>query len=82
MCWLKNKFITKAVIWLAAEILFNFLGIDTLADYSEFVFENHSDKNAVLLISRHIGWRSRLMTFRHIHGLEIDERMQREKYIN
>ncbi len=50
MWWLKNKFITKAVIWLVTEILFNFVGIDDLADYSEFVFENHSDKNAVLLL--------------------------------
>ena len=46
MCWLKNKLIAKAVIWLAAEILFNFLGIDDLADYSEFIFENNSDQNA------------------------------------
>ncbi len=50
MCWLKNKLLAKAVIWLAAEILFNFLGIDDLADYSEFVFKNNSDKNAVLLL--------------------------------
>ena len=46
MCWLKNKSIAKTVIWLAAEILLNFLGIDDLADYSEFVFEN----NALLLL--------------------------------
>ena len=46
MCWLKNKTFTKVVIWLAAEILLNFVGIDDLADYSEFVFENNSDKNA------------------------------------
>ena len=45
MCWLKNKSIAKAVIWLGAEILFNFLGIDDLADYSEFIFENNSDRN-------------------------------------
>ena len=50
MCWLNNKLIAKTVIWLAAEILFNFLGIDDLADYSEFVFENNSDKNPVLLL--------------------------------
>ena len=51
MCWLKNKFIAKAMIWLAAEILFNFLGIDDLADYSEFVLENNFEKNVVLLLS-------------------------------
>lgn len=50
MYWLKNKLIAKAVIWLATEILFNFMGIDDLADYSEFVFENNYDKNQVVLI--------------------------------
>ena len=50
MCWLNNKLIAKTVIWLAAEILFNFLGIDDLADYSEFLLENNSDKNPVLLL--------------------------------
>ncbi len=46
MCLLKKKFIAKAVIWLAAGVLLNFLGIDDLADYSEFVFE----KNVVVLV--------------------------------
>ncbi len=50
MYCLKNKLIAKTVIWLVTEILFNFVGIDDLADYSEFVFENHSDKNVVMLI--------------------------------
>ena len=49
MYCLKNKLIAKMVIWLAAEILLNFLGIDDLADYSEFIFENNSEKNAGLL---------------------------------
>ena len=31
--------LTKALIWLAAEIILNTIGLDTLADYSEFVFE-------------------------------------------
>ncbi|MDY6786364.1 MAG: hypothetical protein SW833_28270 [Cyanobacteriota bacterium] len=29
----------RITIWIAAEILLNFLGLDNLADYSEFVFE-------------------------------------------
>jgi hypothetical protein len=29
----------KAAVWLAAELLLNFVGLDTLADYSEFLFE-------------------------------------------
>ena len=31
--------LTKTLIWLAAEIILNSIGLDTLADYSEFVFE-------------------------------------------
>lgn len=34
-----NKLIAKIVIWLTAEILLSFLGLDDLADYSEFVYE-------------------------------------------
>ena len=30
---------TKTLIWLAAEIVLNSMGLDTLADYSEFLFE-------------------------------------------
>ena len=50
MCCGKNKLIAKIVIWLAAEILFNFLGIDDLADYSEFVLENNSETDVVFLL--------------------------------
>ncbi|MGB5633824.1 MAG: hypothetical protein WBM44_07410 [Waterburya sp.] len=34
-----NKLIAKIIIWLAAEILLTFLGLDDIADYSEFVHE-------------------------------------------
>ena len=50
MYCLKDKLIAKTVIWLAAEILFNFVGIDDLADYSEFVFENNFEKNVASLL--------------------------------
>lgn len=33
--------ITKALIWALAELLLNFIGLDDLADYSEFLFEKH-----------------------------------------
>ena len=39
--------LTKSLIWLVAEIALNSLGLDTLADYSEFVF----DKNAIVHLS-------------------------------
>ena len=36
-----KKLLAKTVVWLAAEILLNFLGLDELADYSEFIYESH-----------------------------------------
>ena len=30
---------TRTLIWLAAEVVLNSMGLDTLADYSEFVFD-------------------------------------------
>lgn len=35
--WLKIS--AKVAFWLAAEIVFNCIGIDDLADYGEFVFK-------------------------------------------
>ena len=35
---LRNRF-AKIAVWLAAEILLNYLGIDDLADFGEYVFE-------------------------------------------
>ena len=32
-----KKLLLTATCWLATEIYFNFIGIDDLADYSEFV---------------------------------------------
>lgn len=34
-----KTFFIKLSVWVASEILLNFLGLDNLADYSEFVFE-------------------------------------------
>lgn len=31
----------KIIIWVALEILLTVLGVDDLADYSEFIFEKH-----------------------------------------
>lgn len=35
----RKKLIAKIFIWLAAEILLSFLGLDDVADYSEFIYE-------------------------------------------
>ena len=31
--------LTKSLIWLFVEIFLNFIGLDTIADYGEFVFQ-------------------------------------------
>ena len=36
-----KKLLVKTTFWLVGEIWFNFLGIDNLVDYSEFVFARH-----------------------------------------
>jgi hypothetical protein len=33
-----KKLLAKTLIWLAIEICLNVLGLDTLADYSEFIY--------------------------------------------
>lgn len=37
-----RKLLVKSSFWLATEILLNLIGIDDLADYSEFIYENKS----------------------------------------
>lgn len=34
-----RKFFIRVSVWLAAEVLLNMIGIDDLADYSEYHFE-------------------------------------------
>ncbi len=33
--------LVKTVIWLSAEIVLNSIGLDTLADYGEFIFNQN-----------------------------------------
>ena len=40
-----KKLLAKTLVWVVAEILLTFLGLDNLADYSEFIFA----KNIVVL---------------------------------
>ncbi|MDJ0531744.1 MAG: hypothetical protein QNJ70_04465 [Xenococcaceae cyanobacterium MO_207.B15] len=35
--WKQSLF--RAMVWLSAEIILNCVGLDDLADYSEFIFE-------------------------------------------
>ena len=39
LCW--QKLLVKILFWLVAEILLNLVGIDDLADYSEFIDEKN-----------------------------------------
>lgn len=43
----KSDVVTKVIIWLVAEIVLNFVGLDDLTDYSEFVFEKHSQASTL-----------------------------------
>ncbi len=45
----EKKLLAKTVVWLTAEILLNFLGLDNLADYSEFIFERDVVSSAIRL---------------------------------
>ena len=36
-----KRLLVKIIIWLTAEIALNLVGLDDLADYSEFIFEKH-----------------------------------------
>lgn len=45
----KQMLVARVCIWLLAEIWLNYLGLDDLADYSEFLFERH-----VVVASRRI----------------------------
>lgn len=38
-----TKLIFKTVIWFATELTLTCLGLDDLADYTEFVFQNRGD---------------------------------------
>lgn len=42
--WL--RVVCRMIIWLTVEIWLNFLGLDDLADYSEFIFELDSELEA------------------------------------
>ncbi|BAU64688.1 hypothetical protein STA3757_20610 [Stanieria sp. NIES-3757] len=37
---LSKKGLSKILIWVTAEIILNLIGLDDLADYSEFIFEH------------------------------------------
>ena len=47
-----NKLLSRLTVLLAAEIYLSFVGIDDLADYSEFIFEKKGLSQAKLLAKK------------------------------
>jgi hypothetical protein len=43
-----QKLFVKTTVWLAAEIILNLIGLDNLADYSEFIYGQE-----VMVLSQH-----------------------------
>lgn len=46
---LKKNTLLKVIAWVVAEILLNLIGLDDLADYSEFIFERTADRPRVAM---------------------------------
>ena len=44
-----SKLIIYLTIWLATELFLTFLGMDDLADYSEFIFERYAVNNVAIV---------------------------------
>ena len=53
-----NKTLVKAMVWVITEILLNFIGLDDLADYSEFIFERtaHRPRIAIAEMGTNLGF--------------------------
>jgi hypothetical protein len=37
-----KKLIFQVGVWIALEIVFSYVGVDTIADYSEYIFDRHT----------------------------------------
>ncbi len=56
--------IFNTLFWFATEILLNVTGFDNLADYSEFIFENHSEiEMHLVMMTRSLPQNSRSSLF-------------------
>lgn len=55
---LKKNTLLKVMAWVVAEIFLNFIGLDDLADYSEFIFERtaHRPRLAMAEIESNVGF--------------------------
>lgn len=46
---LKKNTLLKVMVWVVAEILLNFIGLDDLADYSEYIFERTAHRPRIAM---------------------------------
>lgn len=46
-----NKLIINLTVWAISEIALNLIGLDTLADYSEFLYGKHQIVNVTSAIA-------------------------------
>ena len=37
-----KKLVFKLGVWIALEAFFGYIGVDTIADYSEYIFDRHT----------------------------------------
>lgn len=49
-----NKLVVRVTIWVVGEILLGLIGLDTLANYSEFFFEHQENVPVVSAFEQHI----------------------------
>jgi hypothetical protein len=47
---LSKKGLSKILIWVTAEIILNLIGLDDLADYSEFIFEHKLQVAQIIIV--------------------------------
>lgn len=48
-----RKPLVRIVVWLVAEVILNLIGLDDLADYSEFVLEKRLVNHQVIVSEEH-----------------------------
>ncbi len=51
--------LAKIFVWLMSEIILTFLGIDNLADYSEFIFKPNLVISSRIILILPADWRER-----------------------
>jgi hypothetical protein len=64
-----SRFILKITIWLIAEIMLSIMGLDDLADYSEFLQDKKLKIAEILIIQENFNTGNNLQAFLESHQL-------------